>query len=65
MDEYAGLSLGVKEDETLRILVDPPCDQASIKIVDNDSKFMYPLSSSTKLESVANNVTTIILFYRG
>ena len=43
-DEYAGLTLGVIDDNdfdrtTVRTEVVPSCDQAAILIVDNDSEF--------------------------
>ena len=37
LDEYAGLSLRVPEGT----ISPPPCDQASILILDNDSKLMW------------------------
>ena len=42
LDEFAGLSLGVKDNELTTVLttVQPLYDQASILIVDNDSEFI-------------------------
>ena len=42
LDEYAGLSLGVKDNELTTVLttVQPMYDQASILIVDDDSEFI-------------------------
>ena len=47
-DEYAGLTLGVIDDNdfdytTILTVVEPLYDQASILIVDNDSKLMIML----------------------
>ena len=42
LDEYAGLSLGVKDNQLTTVLttVQPIYDQASILIVDDDSEFI-------------------------
>ena len=41
LDEYAGISLGIRDNSQTTALtnVDPMYDQASILIVDNDSEF--------------------------
>ena len=47
LDEYAGLTLGVLDNNniltTVQTEVEPTCDQASILIVDNDSELIISL----------------------
>ena len=47
LDEYAGLTLGVLDNNniltTVQTEVEPMCDQASILIVDNDSELIITL----------------------
>ena len=51
-DEYAGLTLGVIDQTTVKTIVEPMYDQAAILIVDNDSEFYYHSPQCKKTNSV-------------
>ena len=56
-DEYAGLTLGVRDEDeedqtTVKTIVEPLYDQTAILILDNDSAFVFSLTSVVMINTL-------------